>query len=71
MSWTFHTVANEIGGTRYEDISDQLPSIAEWHRARTTRSHPAEGEGLIALDLEVEAQRKPCQATCPPPGGQT
>ena len=34
MSWTFHTVANEIGGTRYEDISDQLPSIAEWHRAQ-------------------------------------
>ena len=34
MSWTYHTVANEIGGNRYEDISGDLPSSAEWHRAQ-------------------------------------
>ncbi|CAE7515030.1 RE1 [Symbiodinium sp. CCMP2456] len=34
MSWTYHTVANEIGGNRYEDISDEQPTVEEWNRAQ-------------------------------------
>ena len=34
LSWTFHSVADAIGGTRYEDISGELPSTTEWNRAQ-------------------------------------
>ena len=34
LSWTFHSVADAIGGTRYEDISGELPSASEWNRAQ-------------------------------------
>ncbi|CAE7233778.1 RE1 [Symbiodinium sp. KB8] len=32
--WTFHTVAEQIGGNRYEDISNEKPDDAEWNRAQ-------------------------------------
>ena len=32
--WTFHSVAEEIGGNRFEDISSDLPNIQEWNRAQ-------------------------------------
>ena len=32
--WTFHRVAEEIGGNRFEDISSDLPNIQEWNRAQ-------------------------------------
>ena len=31
--WTFHTVAQQIGGNRFQDISEQ-PDAAEWNRAQ-------------------------------------
>ena len=30
LSWTYHTVAKEIGGNRFEDISSEAPSQEEW-----------------------------------------
>ena len=32
--WTFSRVAQEIGGSQYEDISPEIPSEAEWQRAQ-------------------------------------
>ena len=32
--WTFHRVAEQIGGNRFEDISSERPSESEWFRAR-------------------------------------
>ena len=32
--WTFHRVASQIGGNKYEDISSEKPSEAEWFRAQ-------------------------------------
>ena len=32
--WTFHSVAKEIGGNKYEDISSELPPEDEWARAQ-------------------------------------
>ncbi|OLQ14156.1 hypothetical protein AK812_SmicGene1722 [Symbiodinium microadriaticum] len=32
--WTFKAVASEIGGNRYEDISTEVPPVAEWNRAQ-------------------------------------
>ena len=32
--WTFHKVAEEIGGSRYEDISSEKPEVQEWYRAQ-------------------------------------
>ncbi|OLQ04869.1 hypothetical protein AK812_SmicGene11969 [Symbiodinium microadriaticum] len=32
--WTYHMVAEQIGGNRYEDISSELPEVDEWHRAQ-------------------------------------
>ena len=32
--WTFSRVANEVGGSQYEDISNEVPTEAEWSRAQ-------------------------------------
>ncbi|OLQ15715.1 Ankyrin-2 [Symbiodinium microadriaticum] len=32
--WTFKAVANEIGGNKYEDISQEVPPPEEWNRAQ-------------------------------------
>ena len=32
--WTFKAVANEIGGNKYEDISQEVPPAEEWNRAQ-------------------------------------
>ena len=32
--WTFHAVAAQIGGNRFEDITTELPDEAEWRRAQ-------------------------------------
>ena len=32
--WTFSRVAQEVGGSQYEDISQEIPSAAEWERAQ-------------------------------------
>ena len=36
LSWTYHTVAKEIGGNRFEDISSEAPSQEEWVRGPTS-----------------------------------
>ena len=32
--WDFHRVAKELGGNEFEDISEEVPSQEEWHRAQ-------------------------------------
>ena len=32
--WTFTKVAEEIGGNQYQDVSQDIPSTAEWQRAQ-------------------------------------
>ena len=32
--WTFHAVAEQIGGNRFEDISQEKPELQEWQRAQ-------------------------------------
>ena len=32
--WTFTRVASEIGGNQYQDLSHDLPSLAEWQRSQ-------------------------------------
>ena len=32
--WTFQTVAAQIGGNRFEDVSKEIPEVSEWHRAQ-------------------------------------
>ena len=34
VPWTFHQVADQIGGNRFEDISAEQPDVSEWHRAQ-------------------------------------
>ena len=34
LPWTYHTVAQEVGGNRFEDITGEQPSQEEWHRAQ-------------------------------------
>ena len=34
IPWTFHRVAEEIGGNKYEDISHEKPDDLEWERAQ-------------------------------------
>ncbi|OLQ11583.1 hypothetical protein AK812_SmicGene4618 [Symbiodinium microadriaticum] len=75
MSWTYHIVANEIGGNRYEDISGDLPSTAEWHRAqrpdeeaqpvryRLRSKRGAEDlQGVEAMEEDVNAEAKDSQS---------
>ena len=32
--WTFHAVAEQVGGNKFEDISQECPSVEEWRRAQ-------------------------------------
>ena len=32
--WTFHTVAEQVGGNKFEDISKEVPDVTEWQRAQ-------------------------------------
>ena len=34
LTWTYHAVAKEIGGNRFEDLTHDLPDDTEWHRAQ-------------------------------------
>ena len=70
--WTYTRLAEEIGGTQYEDISAEVPSATEWHRAqdiqaevqpprsriRGKRAAPEQPEDL---DLEDPESSEPSQ----------
>ncbi|OLP94836.1 Copia protein [Symbiodinium microadriaticum] len=34
VPWTFTRVAQSIGGNQYEDVGEEIPSVAEWQRAQ-------------------------------------
>ena len=66
LTWTFHSVAEEIGGTRYEDLTEDKPSPEEWersqrvedelppvrHRIRAKRAAEATGDGPPSMEVE-------------------
>ncbi|CAE7279373.1 RE1, partial [Symbiodinium sp. CCMP2456] len=70
--WTYTRLAEEIGGTQYEDISEEVPTPNEWQRAqdqaeevlprrsriRGKRPAPERGEDL---DLEDSGNNEPGQ----------
>ncbi|CAE7272397.1 RE1, partial [Symbiodinium sp. CCMP2456] len=70
--WTYTRLAEEIGGTQYEDISEEVPTPNEWQRAqdqaeevlprrsriRGKRPAPERGEDL---DLEDSDNNEPGQ----------
>ncbi|CAE7233664.1 RE1 [Symbiodinium sp. CCMP2592] len=75
--WTFQRIAEEIGGTRYEDITGERPSPSEWHRAqdpmeetpptrfRVRGKRPArEPDEELLMDLEDE-EDEPSQPSRP------
>ncbi|CAE7790042.1 RE1, partial [Symbiodinium sp. CCMP2456] len=66
--WTFKAVATEIGGNKYEDLSQDLPPVEEWNRAQQLDSEaqptrhrirgkrhsaPPTAEGDMELDEEA------------------
>ena len=72
VPWTYHMVAEEIGGNRYEDISAEVPEASEWERAqdptqetqpsrfsRTAKrvAAPLDPRGdMEEMDLDLEAE---------------
>ena len=42
--WTFTKVAEEIGGNQYQDLTQDLPSVTEWQRLRTSKKRNHLGE---------------------------
>ena len=59
VPWTFHRVAQEIGGNQYEDLSQQaIPSAGEWRRAQD----PTQEEQPVRYRM---SQKRPP----PPPEG--
>ena len=56
--WTFQTVAQQIGGNRYEDISAQ-PDPSEWHRAQQPE------EEVQPARRRIRSKRGPEQQAAP------
>ncbi|CAE7500597.1 RE1, partial [Symbiodinium sp. CCMP2456] len=64
--WTYHMVAEQIGGNRYEDISSEIPQVEEWQRAQRPEDEvqpsrfqrerqPAAGRATEDVDMEQDA----------------
>ena len=76
LTWTFHSVAEEIGGTRYEDLTEDKPTPEEWersqrvedelppvrHRIRAKRAAEATGDGPPGMEVEPSEEDQ-----CAPP----
>ena len=74
--WTYHRVVEEIGGNRYEDVSQEVPDVREWARAqdpeqetppprfrlRGKRAEPegADVEELPTVEETPSAPSRPC-----------
>ncbi|CAE7239180.1 RE1 [Symbiodinium sp. CCMP2592] len=56
--WTFQTVAEQIGGNRFEDLSSDLPPLAEWQRAQRAEE-------------EVQPSRQRLRGKRPPPAASS
>ena len=75
--WTYHMVAEQIGGNRYEDISTELPEADEWHRAqqpeeelqpsryasRQKRQPDSPADGAESGPMELEPETIPGEAS--------
>ena len=57
--WTFTKLADQIGRNQYEDISQELPDAAEWHRAQDSRQ-----------ELQPVRQRITSKRAAPAPAGE-
>ncbi|CAE7422915.1 RE1 [Symbiodinium sp. CCMP2592] len=72
--WTFTRVAEEIGGSQYQDISSERPSEAEWRRAQDLeeeapptryRARRKRAEPEPAEDMEDDQEDTPSQPSRP------
>ena len=75
--WTFHTVAEQVGGNKFEDISTEVPDVTEWQRAqrpeeeiqptrfRVRRKRPATelSRGEEFEEIDIGPEEEPGEAT--------
>ncbi|OLQ01173.1 Copia protein [Symbiodinium microadriaticum] len=56
LTWTYHAVAKEIGGNRFEDLTQDVPDMQEWHRAQDPR------EEAQPTRVRLKSKRPPPEA---------